>query len=137
MVRVKKLSNSQKALIVKLRKDGESYRNFSSNLNIPFTTISSFIARLKKKKKKKKKKKRTGAGRKISPRLSRKLGRLIKQNSMVMREELQEDLHTSGCNVTKLTLSNEMLGNALKSRKPKKTPLLLKRHRDARLKFVR
>ena len=40
----KELSNSQKALIVKLWKDGENYRNISSNVNIPFTTISSFIA---------------------------------------------------------------------------------------------
>ena len=30
-----------------------------------------------------------------------------------------------------------MLRNGLKSQRPKKTPLLLKRHRDARLKFVR
>ena len=30
-----------------------------------------------------------------------------------------------------------MLTNGLKSRRPKKAPLLLKRHRDARLKFAR
>ena len=48
MARGKELSNSQKALIIKLWKDGESYRNISSNLNIPFTTISSFIARFKR-----------------------------------------------------------------------------------------
>ncbi len=48
MVRGKELSNSQKVLIVKLWKDGESYRNISNNLNIPFTTISSFIARFKR-----------------------------------------------------------------------------------------
>ena len=30
-----------------------------------------------------------------------------------------------------------MLRNCLKSRRPKKTPLLLKRYRNARLKFVR
>ena len=47
MARGKELSNSQKILIVKLWKDRESYRNISSNLNIPFTTISSFIARFK------------------------------------------------------------------------------------------
>ena len=34
-------------------------------------------------------------------------------------------------------MSNEMLRNSLKSRRPKKTPLLLKRGRDARLKFVK
>ena len=33
--------------------------------------------------------------------------------------------------------SNEMLRNGLKSRRPKKTPLLLKQHRDVKLKFVR
>ena len=48
MARGKELSNSQKALIVKLWKYGESYRNISSKLNIPFTTISSFIARVKR-----------------------------------------------------------------------------------------
>ena len=55
---------------------------------------------------------------------------------MVTCEELQEDLHSSGCSVTKQT-NNEMLRNSLKSGSPKKIPLLLKRYRDARLKFVR
>ena len=55
---------------------------------------------------------------------------------MVTREELQEDLRTSECSVTKL-IGNEMPRNGLQSRIPKKTPLPLKRHRDARLKFVR
>ena len=47
MARGKELSISQKALNVKLWKDGESYRNISSNLSILFT-ISSFIARFKR-----------------------------------------------------------------------------------------
>ena len=129
------MSNSQKALIVNLWKDGESYRNISSNLNIPFTMVSSFIARFKRCNAVENKK-RTGAPRKVSPRLSRKLGCLINQNPMVMCEELQEDL-CSSCGVTKWTISNEMLRNGLKSWRPMKTPLLLKWHRDARLKFVR
>ena len=101
----KELSNSQKALIVKLWKDGESYRNILSNLNITFTAISSFIARFKRRNTVKNKK-RTSALRKISPRLSRKLGHLINQNPMVTREELQEDLCSPGCSVTKRTISN-------------------------------
>ena len=56
---------------------------------------------------------------------------------MVTREELQEDLRSSGCSVTKRTISNEMPRNGLMSRRPKKTSLLLKQHRDARLKFLR
>ena len=133
MARGKELSNSTKALIVKLWKDGENYRNISSNLNIPFTTISSFIARFKRHNTDKKKR----APRKISPRLSRKLGHLINQNPLVTPEELQEDLHSSGCSVTKRTISNEMLRNGFKSQRPKKIPFLLKWYRDVRLKFVR
>ena len=82
-------------------------------------------------------KKRTGAPRKISTRLSRKLACLIHQNPMVMHEGLQEDLHSSGCSVTKQTISNGMLRNGLKSQRPKKTPFVLKRQRDVRLKFIR
>ena len=126
MARDKELNNSQKALIVKLWKDGESYRNISSNLDIPLTTISFFIARFKRHNTVENKK-RTGAPRKISPRLSRKLGRLINQNPMATREEQRGDLHSTGCSVTKRTISNEMLRNGPKSRRPKKTPLLLKR----------
>ena len=44
----KELNNSQKALIVRLWKDGDSYRKISSNLNIALNTISSFIARFKR-----------------------------------------------------------------------------------------
>ena len=46
MARGKELSNSQKAPTVMLWKDGESYRNISSNMNIPFA-LSLFIARFK------------------------------------------------------------------------------------------
>ena len=106
----------------------------SSNPNIPFTTISSFIARFKRRNTVENTK-GTGAPRKISPRLSRKLELLINQNPMVTREELQEDLRSSRCSIIKRTISNEMLRNVLKARRPKKTPHLLKRH--ARLKFIR
>ena len=91
----KELSHSQKALTVNLWKDGESYRNISSNMNISFTTISSFIAKFKRRNTVENKK-RTGAPRKISPRSSRNLGHLINQNPMVIREAPQEDLRSSG-----------------------------------------
>ena len=63
MARGKELSNSQKALIVKLWKDGESYRNISSNMNIPLTAISSFIARFKRRNTVEKEKKRNRCSR--------------------------------------------------------------------------
>ena len=57
MVRRKKLSNSQKAQIVNLWKDGESYRNISNNQNIPLSSTSLFIARSKRRNTVKNKKK--------------------------------------------------------------------------------
>ena len=56
---------------------------------------------------------------------------------MVTHEELEEDLCSSGCSVTKQTISNEMLRNGLKPWRLKKTPLLLKQHGNVRLKFIR
>ena len=63
--------------------------------------------------------------------------RKIKQNPIVTRQELQEDLFSSGICVTKRTISNEIHSNNLKSRSHRNTPLLVKRHRDAWLEFVR
>ena len=84
--------------------------------------INSFIARFKICNRRE----RAGAPRKISLRLSRKLGHLINQNPMVTCEELQENLCSLEYSVTKQIISNEMLRNGLKLWKPKKTPLLLK-----------
>lgn len=55
---------------------------------------------------------------------------------MAIRQDLQNDLSLSGVNVTKQTISNELRKDSIKFHSPRKTPLLLKRHRDARLKFV-
>ena len=63
--------------------------------------------------------------------------RQIKQIPVVTRQKLQDDLLSSGICVTKWTIRNDIHRNNLKSRSTRKTPPLLKRHRDARLKFVR
>ncbi|KAF2362667.1 Transposase Tc1-like [Trinorchestia longiramus] len=136
MARGKELTNSKKKRIVKLWKEGKSYRKMAENLVIPFTTISSFIAGHKRLKTVENQR-RTGAPMKIFPRSSRKLMRQIEENPMVTREELQDDKRLLGTCVTKRTISNEIHRNSLKSRSPRKTPLLLKRNRDARLEFVR
>lgn len=88
MPKGKELTISQKQLILSLWKDGNSYRTISSNTNIPFTTIGSFITRYKNRNTVENQR-RTGAPRKISPRLARKLGRQIQQNPQVTRKELQ------------------------------------------------
>ena len=87
MARGKELTNSKNELIVKLWREGKSYRKMSDNLNITFTTISSFITKYKKLKTVENQR-RTGAPWKISSRYLRKLMRTIKQNPMVTRQRV-------------------------------------------------
>ena len=149
MARGKELSNSQKSLIVKHWKDGESYRNISSNLNIPFITINSFIARFKRRNTVEMKN-NLGAPRKIShlreiflgaPRLfflDNLISRKLTKIQWLRVKSCRKICVHQDCSVTKRTISNETLRSGLKSRRLKKTPLLLKQHRDAaRLKSVR
>ena len=91
IARGKELTNSQKDQIVKLWNEGKSYRRISDNLYISFTTISSFISSYKKCQTVVNQR-RICAPRKISSRFSMKLTRQIKQNPMVTRQELQDDL---------------------------------------------
>ncbi|WP_223199658.1 helix-turn-helix domain-containing protein, partial [Solihabitans fulvus] len=91
MAKGKELTSSQKQLIVSLWKDGNSYRKIASNLNIPFTTVSSFIARFKTLNSVENQG-RSGVPRKITQRSARLLGRMIQQNPQVTREELQQNL---------------------------------------------
>lgn len=135
MAKGKELSNSEKELIIKHWKEGKSYRKIADILTMPFTTISSVIAKYKKVKTVENKS-RSGAPRKISPKSMRKIQRKIQENPMTTRREIQEELKASGIIVTKRTISNELHRSQLRSCSPKKTPLLLKKHRDARLKFV-
>ena len=55
---------------------------------------------------------------------------------MVTCQELQDDLLSSEICVTEWIISYEIHRNDLKSRFPQKTPLLLKKYRDARKKFL-
>lgn len=136
MAKGKELTSSQKQLILSRWKEGESYRKIASHLNVPFSTVASFIGRFKTRDSVENQR-RSGAPRKISARSVRLLGRKIQENPQITRGELQSHLSASGIQVTKRTISNELHRNELKSRTPRKTPLLMKRHRDARLKFVK
>ena len=86
----------------------------SINLNIPFTTIASFIAQFKTSNSIENLR-RTGAARQISSRSTRISGRNIQRNPQVPPEELQEHLSASGNEVTKRTISDELHRNSLKS----------------------
>ena len=132
MARVKELSNSQKALFVKLWRDRGSNRNILSNLNIPFTTIYSFIARFKRRNTVDNKKKNRCSNNDFT-KITKKIRTpdLPKCKGYAWRATGRFAFIRMKCNQT----NNKWW--SLKSRRQKKTPLLLKRHRDPRLKFLR
>ncbi|KAF2353337.1 Transposase Tc1-like [Trinorchestia longiramus] len=65
----------------------------------------------------------------------------VKHNSLVQRpqtsrEELKDDLKASGIKASKHTISRALRREGIRSRTPRRTPLLQKRHVKARLKYA-
>ena len=80
---------------------------------------------------------RPGAPRKISQKAARKIVRRVKSEPFVTRKELQNDLIAAGTQVCKRTISSELHRQQLKSRRPRKTPMLKKCHIKSRLDFAK
>ena len=127
----KEISNSVKEIILEQWKAGESYKKISTNLRISFTTIALFIARYKSAQTVENKI-RSGAPCRISPRSLRKMKRRSKLIQKLYSQSCKK-IHQHQVEVLR-TISNELHRNELKSRSPRKTPLLTKRHRVVRLK---
>lgn len=66
---------------------------------------------------------KVNSAQRISPSVNRKMLRIIKESSMVTREDIQVDLGADGASVTGRAISNELYRNSFKSRNPWKTHL--------------
>ena len=72
--------------------------------------------------------------------LLKALGRLYKllvKNPRVTTKEILQDLCCSGIKISRQTLQRTLHENGLKGQRPRKTPLLTKKHHTARLAFAR
>ena len=131
----KNFSEDVRNMIITKHKKGLGYRKISSQLNIPISTIGAIIRKWKNCGTTRDRQ-RTGRPQKINQTSGRRIVRKAKKNPFVTRRELQEDLRQAGIEVSKDTISRSLHRQGLNCRSPRKTPLLKRKHVNARLKFV-
>ena len=136
MGKSKELSEDLRQKMIYCHKAGEGYKKISKHLSIPISTIVSII----------KKYKTHGtvttlprSGRKkvLSPRTSRRIVRKVNNNPRLTAKDIQSELAASGTGVSISTIGRVLHGEGLNGRRPRKKPLLGKRHKDNRLKFAK
>lgn len=136
MPKVKEVSDYFRKRIIELHGEGMSYRKISAEINVPFATIGSIIRKFKQHGTTINLA-RSGALRKINARGSRILLRKVKNNPMITRKELRNDLEAAGTSVSSRTISRELHSSNIKCFQLRKTPMLNKKHVASRLKFTR
>lgn len=136
MTKTKEISLDLRKRIVEAHKEGEGYTCLSKRFQVSRSAVRSII---KKFNEIHTVENMTGRGRKrkISKTLERKLVREVSKDPRTTAKTLVNDLAKSGINVSAKTVTRALHRSELKGCRPRKTPLLKKRHLQARLKFAR
>ena len=119
----KELSWTVRKRIIELRESGLTFGNISNMLEVPKSTIRNTIDRWKRYQTCHTLP-RPGRPRKITERTARKLVRKVMSKPFTSRGHLQTELKMDGLSVSKNTISRVLHRGQLKSRKPRKVPLM-------------
>lgn len=136
MPKLKEISLDLRKRIVNAHKAGEGYTSISKRFQVSRTGVRGIIQKFKETNTVQNK---TGRGRKriISKTLERKLARDVSKDPRTTAKALVNDLTKSGIEVSEKTVTRALHRNGLRGCRPRKTPLLQKRHLQARLKYAR
>lgn len=136
MAKTKEISIDLRRKVVNAHKAGEGYTSISKRFQVSRTAVRGII--------KKSEENNTvlnlpGRGRKqkISRKLERKLVREVNKDPRKTAKALVTDAVKSGVDVSSKTIARTLHRNGLHGCRPRKTPLLQKRHVQARLKYAR
>ena len=137
MAKGKQLSSDLKSRIVAKYQAGNSYSKISEQLSVAKSTIQSIIKKYKSLGSTDNLP-RSGRPRKINTRMARKIIRQVKYNPMITRNTIKKQLSVEGIIDVSINTVSYVLHNAsLIGRRPRRTPLLKKNHREARLKYAK
>ena len=136
MGKTNELSKDIRYKIVDLHKAGMGYKKINTQLGEKLTTVGAIIRKFNKHKVTANLP-RSGAPRKISPHGISMMMRKVSDQPSITQDELVNDLKAVGTIVTKITISNILHREGLKSYCMRKVPLLKKAHVQAHLKFAK
>lgn len=135
MGKSKDISQDLRQRIVELHQEGLGYRKISAKLCVPISSVGTIIRKWKSRDTTLSMP-RTGRPRKITERAVRTIVRTVTHTPRTTCHDLQNDLKASGIKVCHHTISRALSREGLRSRTPRRTPLLKERHVLARLKYA-
>lgn len=136
MAKTKELSKDTRKSIVDLHQAGKSESIIGKQLGVKKSTVGAIIRKWKTYKTTDNLP-RSGAPRKISSRGVKMIMRTVSKDPRTTRGDLVNDLQRAGTKVTKVTISNTLKRQGIRSRSARRVPLLKPVHVQARLKFAR
>lgn len=136
MVKTKELSEDIRSAIISKHKTSKGYKAISKDLGIPVSTVRNVIKKFAKHGTVKNLPGR-GGKRKIDKRSLRRLVRMVEKTPRQTSKELKANLEQSGVMVSTSTIRRTLNHAELYGRRPRKKPLLKKRHKKERLIFAK
>lgn len=136
MVKTKELSEDIRNAIICKHKTSKGYKAISKDLGIPVSTVRNVIKKFSRQGTVKNLPGR-GGKRKIDDRSLRRLVRMVEKTPRLTSKDLKTNLEQSGVIVSTSTIRRTLNRVGLYGRRPRKTPLLKKRHKKERLIFAK
>lgn len=136
MAKRKEISADLRRRIVDAHEAGEGYTTISKRFQVSRSGVRRIVQAFKETGSVQNKIGR-GRKRKISAALERKLARNVSKDPTTTAKALVNECAMSGVEVSKHTVARALHRNGLRGCRPRKTPLLQKRHLKARLQYAR